>query len=239
MLQMEGLLSDGWERWKEEDVCKGSQCGKPGESSESDEEGNEGRWEWLTRFSTMKVGPLKHARPATKTKCLGLRVRVTTHRMMSRQAGLEAKKRLKRLCEFPLGAFDHQPDETEVPANVADYYHVAKDPFGVKQQANDIVSEPMSKCMWVKSQKEAEMMAWMEQKMTKASDELKIVSLKESIIWKAWVRWEEGLRLAHRQQEIGEAAARMETMYHQPILVLKLTEGEHAWFEMWRRQYLG
>jgi len=112
--------------------AKDHSVGKPGESSESDEEGNEGRWEWLTRFSTMKVGPPKNTKPITKTKHLALAVRVTTHRMMSRLAGLRGKKRLERLCEFPLGEFDHQADETEVLANVADQYHEAKDPIDVK-----------------------------------------------------------------------------------------------------------
>jgi len=50
---------------------------KLGESNKSDEEGNERRWEWLMRFSTMQVGPPKHARPTTKTKHLGSKVRVT------------------------------------------------------------------------------------------------------------------------------------------------------------------
>jgi len=45
--------------------------------------------------------------------------------------------------------------------------------------------------------------------MTKATHWFKNISLKESIVWKAWPGWEEGLRLAHRQQEIGEAATRM------------------------------
>ena len=45
---------------------------------------------------------------------------MTANRMMSRESGLEAKKRLKRLHEFLLGAFVHQADKTEVPANVAD-----------------------------------------------------------------------------------------------------------------------
>ena len=40
--------------------------------------------------------------------------------------------------------------------------------------------------------------------MTEASGQLEVMPLKESIIWKAWARWEEGLRLAHRQWEIGE-----------------------------------
>jgi len=64
-------------------------------------------------------------------------------------------------------------------------------------------------------------------KMTKALDWLEVNSLKESIIWKAWARWEEGVRLAHRKREIGEAAMRMETLSNQPILTHKLSEGEH------------
>jgi len=91
----------------------------------------------------------------------------------------------------------------------------------------------------VESLEETETMAWMECKATEAMDWLETISLKESLIWKAWVRWEEGLRLAHQKWEIGEATARMETMGHQPILTLKLTEGECTWFETWRKWYLG
>jgi len=69
---------------------KDHSVGKLGESSESDKEGNEGRQEWLMRFSTMKVGPPKHARPITETKHLILGVRVTACRMMSR---LDLKQR--------------------------------------------------------------------------------------------------------------------------------------------------
>ena len=93
-------------------------------------------------------------------------------------------------------------------------------------------------CIQVKSQEEAEMGAWMEHKTTEASDQFKIISLKESILWKAWSRWEEGLRFAHKQQDIGEAAVRMETTSDQPILTLKLTRGKHEQFETWRGQYL-
>ena len=75
----------------------------------------------------------------------------------------------------------------------------------------------------VESLEKTETMAWMECKMAEAMDQLETISLKESVIWKAWVRCKEGLRLAHWQWEIGEAAARMETMGHQPILALKLT----------------
>ena len=76
---------------------------------------------------------------------------------------------------------------------------------------------------------------WMEHKMTKASGRLVVMSLKELIIWKAWTGWEEGLRLAHRQREIGEAATRMETMGDQLILMLKLSEGEHEQLETWKK----
>jgi len=75
--------------------------------------------------------------------------------------------------------------------------------------------------------------------MTEALDQLKIVSLQELVIWNAWVRWEEGLRLAYRQWEIGEAAARMQTTCAQLILILKLNEGKSKQYKAWRRQYLG
>ena len=169
-----------------------------GESSDSDEGGNKSRRGWLRKFSIMKVGPPKHAKPTTETKCLGSGAKVTACRMMSRTAGLEVKKRLERLNEFPLRAFDQQADETKVLANVADHFQE-----------------------------------------TEASEQLETISLKESIIWKAWVRWKEGLRLAHRQWGIGEAAARMETSSQQPILALKLTKGKHEQFKAWTMWYLG
>jgi len=64
----------------------------------------------------------------------------------------------------------------------------------MKQGATEIRTEPVSKCMWVETQEETDtgtqeetkMGAWMECKMTKALDQLKLVSLKESIIQKAW-----------------------------------------------------
>jgi len=68
---------------------------------------------------------------------------------------------------------------------------------------------------------------------------LEYVSLKESIFRKSWAGWEEGMRLAHRQQEIGEAAARMQTTGEQLTLVLKLGEGEKEWYRAWRRCYMG
>ena len=75
-------------------------------------------------------------------------------------------------------------------------------------------------------------------KTTKASDQLELVSLKESIIQKAWAGWEEGLRLGHRKWEIGEATVMMESTNDQLILTLRLTEGEHVWFKNWTMQYL-
>jgi len=74
----------------------------------------------------------KNTRPTIETRCLGLGARVTTHRMMSRLEKLEEKKRLEKLHEFLLGAFVHQADETEVPANVVDQYHDDEGPIGVK-----------------------------------------------------------------------------------------------------------
>jgi len=94
---------------------------------------------------------------------------------------------------------------------------------------------PAPKCVCI-DQEETKTAAWIEHKMTEASDQLETSSLKESIIHKAWVRWEEGLRLAHMQQEIGEATARMETTKGQPILMLRLTEGRHEQFETWTMQ---
>jgi len=60
-------------------------------------------------------------------------------------------------------------------------------------------------------QEEMDMAAWVEQQATEASAQLEYVSLQESIVRKAWAGWEEGMRLTHRQQAIGEAAARMQT----------------------------
>jgi len=88
--------------------------------------------------------------------------------------------------------------------------------------------------MWI-NQEETEMAAWVEWQATEASDQLKHISLQESIIQKAWAGWEEGMRLAHRQQEIGEAAVRMQTTSEQLILMLKLGEGENEWYRTWRR----
>ena len=79
------------------------------------------------------------------------------------------------------------------------------------------------------------MAAWIEQQMTEASDWLELISLQESIIQKAWARWEEGMRLAHRQWETGEAGMRMKPTGEQPILMLKLGKGESEWYRMWRR----
>ena len=41
---------------------------KPRDSSESEEESNVIRKEWLRNFSTMKVGPPRHAKPAAEPR---------------------------------------------------------------------------------------------------------------------------------------------------------------------------
>jgi len=104
--------------------------------------------------------------------------------------------------------------------------------------AAEMVLSPTPKCVWI-DQEETKAAAWIKHKMTEALDRLKTISLKDSIIWKAWVGWEEGLRLAHRQQEIGEASTRLETTSDQPILTLRLSKGEHEQLETWKRGYLG
>jgi len=58
------------------------------------------------------------------------------------------------------------------------------------------------------------------------------------------MRWEEahgseGQRLANRQQEIGEAAARMDTTNNQPILAIKLNESKCEQSRTWMMWYLG
>jgi len=79
---------------------------------------------------------------------------------------------------------------TEVPANVSDRYNEAKSSIGVKQGAPEIGMEPASKHMQVEipeetdvgTQEETQMGAWMEHKMTKASDWLELVSLQGLIV---------------------------------------------------------
>ena len=129
-------------------------------------------------------------------------------------------------------------DNGEVPANLEDQYQEAKGSTGTKRWvAAEVMLSPTPKHTWI-DQEEDEAAAWIMHKTTEALDWLKYISLKESIIWKAWIGWEEGLRLAHRQQ-IGEAAARMETTSALPILMLRLTEGEHGQFKAWKRCCLG
>ena len=83
------------------------------------------------------------------------------------------------------------------------------------------------------------MAAWIERQATEASDWLEYVPLQECIVRKAWAVWEEGMRLAHRQWEIGKAAVRMQTTGEQLTLVLKLGKGEKEWYRAWRRRYMG
>ena len=73
---------------------------KPRDSSESKEESNASRKEWLKNFSTMKVGPPRHAKPAAELRRASPGAKVTGRRTTSRPAGLEAKKRLHRLRKF-------------------------------------------------------------------------------------------------------------------------------------------
>jgi len=69
----------------------------PRDSSESEEESNVSRKEWLRHFSTMKVSPLRHAKPAAEPRRASLGAKVTGHRTTSRLAGIEAKKQLHKL----------------------------------------------------------------------------------------------------------------------------------------------
>ena len=64
---------------------------KPRDSSESEEESNASGKEWLRHFSTMKVGPLRHAKPTAKLRRASPGAKVTGCRTTSRLAGLEAK----------------------------------------------------------------------------------------------------------------------------------------------------
>jgi len=73
---------------------------KPRDSSESEEESNTSGKEWLRNFSTMKVGPPRHAKPAAEPRQASLGAKVTSCRMTSRPAALQAKKRLHKLCKF-------------------------------------------------------------------------------------------------------------------------------------------
>ena len=92
--------------------------------------------------------------------------------------------------------------------------------------------------MWV-DQEETDTAAWVKQQVTEASAQLKYISLQESIVRKAWAGWEEGMRLAHRQQAIGKVAAKMQTTGEQLTLVLRLGKGEKERYRAWRRRYMG
>jgi len=70
------------------------------DSRESKEESNASGKEWLKNFSTMKVGPPRHAKPAAKPRQASLGAKVTCCRTTSRLAGLEAKRWLHKLREF-------------------------------------------------------------------------------------------------------------------------------------------
>ena len=70
---------------------------KPRESSKSEEESNVSRKEWMRNFSTMKVGPPRYIKHVVELRQASLGAKVTGHRMTSRPAGLEAKRRLHKL----------------------------------------------------------------------------------------------------------------------------------------------
>ena len=62
------------------------------ESSESEEESNMSRKEWLKTFSTMKVRPPRHIKHVDLPRQASLGAKLTSCRMTSRPVGLEAKK---------------------------------------------------------------------------------------------------------------------------------------------------
>jgi len=51
------------------------------------------------KFSTIKIGPLRHAKPMTEDKHLESGERIISQQIMSRLAGLEAKNKLEQLHE--------------------------------------------------------------------------------------------------------------------------------------------
>ena len=80
---------------------------KPRESSKSEGESNTSGRKWLKKFSTMKVEPPKHIKPAAKLRHASSGAKLTSHRTTSRVAGLEAKKKLNRLHEFQTKLLHH------------------------------------------------------------------------------------------------------------------------------------
>ena len=76
---------------------------KPGNSSKSDEESRVNGKEWLRSFSMMKVSPPRHVKPmaelkrAAELKQASPGAKMTSRRMTSRPAGLEAKRWLHKL----------------------------------------------------------------------------------------------------------------------------------------------
>ena len=70
--------------------------------SGSDERSDVSRRGWLARFSTLKVGPPRGAKPSTNQTDMGAHTKdkpISTRRPV-RTAGEEAKRRLKRYREF-------------------------------------------------------------------------------------------------------------------------------------------
>jgi len=97
------------------------------------------------------------------------------------------------------------PEKMEVPANLADQFNQAKlllvrNGWPLRLEWNLHLNacglRLRKKLIWGLRKK----LRWEPGgKTTKASDQLELVSLKESIIQKAWAGWEEGLRLGHRK----------------------------------------
>jgi len=145
------------------------------------------------------------------------------------QAGWSrAKKQLHKLRKSRIALNKLPAEKEEVPANIADNTMRPGRPLAAKRQVDtNTCSSPVAKHMRV-DKEETDMAAWVEWQATEATNQLEYVSLQESIIRKSWAGWEEGMRLAHRQQEIGEAAVRMQTTGEQLTLVLKLGEGKRS-----------
>jgi len=79
---------------------------KAAEEKDANDEGSDGSGkQWMLKFSTMKVGPPKAAKPARDSTDMGERHlrtvgKVASPRRQIRTAGVEAKQRLERYCEW-------------------------------------------------------------------------------------------------------------------------------------------
>ena len=85
-------------------VAKEEDTRRSGKSSESDEGRDERGGRWMSRFSTLKVGPPIGAKPTMgwmglTWKNLGSENKVASQRRMTSMVGLDAKRKLERYCE--------------------------------------------------------------------------------------------------------------------------------------------